>query len=250
MSVLTPRRRRGVEYLDEPGVDPRVVTRSLADVALANRMFGGVRAVITELKPVLGELPRSATMLDVGSGMGDIPMRARVVTEETGRTLSTIALDASEALARVSASRTAAAVCGDALMLPFRDRSFDLVTCSQLLHHFPDAQARTLLRELDRVARVRVIVSELRRSWIAAAGIWLASWGLRFHPISRHDGVVSVLRGFTPEELTAAVASAVGREPVVMRRIGYRITATWRPEHSDVPAYAPPVRAIAGARAS
>jgi hypothetical protein len=74
-----------------------------------------------------------------------------------------------------------------------------------------------------------VIVSDLRRSWLAAAGIWLASFPLRFHPVSRHDGVVSVLRGFTPEELRELVRNATGQSPVTRRRLGYRTTASWAP---------------------
>ncbi|MEJ7812861.1 MAG: hypothetical protein WKG32_20775, partial [Gemmatimonadaceae bacterium] len=87
-----------------------------------------------------------------------------------------------------------------------------------------------LAEELNRVARRLVIVSDLRRSWVAAGGIWLASWALRFHPVSRHDGVVSVLRGFTPAELAELVLAATGRSARVRERLGYRLSAAWEPE--------------------
>jgi SAM-dependent methyltransferase len=120
-------------------------------------------------------------------------------------------------------------VCADAFRLPLRDRSVDVVTCSQLLHHFTEPDGARLLAELSRVARARVIVSDLRRSWLAAAGFWLASWPLGFHPGSRHDGVVSVLRGFTADELRAQVRAACGAAPRVRRRLGWRVTAAWTP---------------------
>src|SRR6476620_251031 len=75
-TLITPPRRRGFEYLDAPGVDPRLVRRSLADVALANALFGGTRAVLLELGEVLPELSATSTLLDVGSGVGDIAARA------------------------------------------------------------------------------------------------------------------------------------------------------------------------------
>jgi len=84
-----------------------------------------------------------------------------------------------------------------------------------------------VLRELDRVARRRVIVSDLRRSWLAACGFWLVAWPLRFHRVTRHDGFVSVLRGFTAAELSAHVLAATGRRAEVRRHIGFRITASW-----------------------
>ena len=144
-----------------------------------------------------------------------------------GVALRAIGVDLAESLARAASGPDLPVLCADALALPFADRSVDFVTCSQLLHHFDDAAALALLRELHRVARRRVIVSELRRSWAAAAGIWLASYPLRFHPVSRHDGVVSVFRGFRREELRALVRAAVARDAEVRDRLGFRTTAAW-----------------------
>jgi SAM-dependent methyltransferase len=219
-----------VEYLDAPDVDPALVRRSLADVALANALFGGTRAVLREIGRVLPELPARATLLDVGSGVGDIACRARELARRRNVDLSLITIDMAETLAAMSRARAGSAVRGDATALPFADRSVDLVMCSQTLHHFDDESAAVVLRELDRVARVRVIVSDLRRSWLAAAGLWIASFPLGFHPVSRHDGVVSIMRGYTDDELRRLVTSALGRPPVVRRHIGWRVTATWRPE--------------------
>lgn len=228
-SILTPPRRRGIEILDRPDVDPVVVTRSLKDVARANALFGGLAAAIEEVKEALKEVPLNATLLDVGCGLGDITSRAREVAEENGIDLTTFGIDSALELAIASRKSVSWGVCADGLRLPFATKSIDIVMCSQLLHHFTGKNALTLLREMDRVARVRVIVSDLRRSWIAAAGLWLVSFPLRFHAVSRHDGVVSVLRGFTIEELTDTVRKAVPRVPSVRRRRGFRVTASWAP---------------------
>jgi SAM-dependent methyltransferase len=233
IGLLTPPRRRGVEILDDPGVDPGLVHRSLADVARSNTLFGGTRAVIAELSTALESLPRGRTeltLLDVGTGAGDIPRRAERSARSRGVRLVTIGLDASETLALATRPSLAAGIRGDAMDLPVADRSVDIAICSQVLHHFPDDQAVRVIRELDRVARVRVIVSDIRRSWMAAGGIWVASFPLRFHPVSRHDGVVSVMRGFTPGELAELVIAAIGRPARVRRRIGFRVTASWTPE--------------------
>ena len=228
-ALLTPPRRRGVEYLDAPNVDPRLVRRSLADVALANALFGGTRAVLRALEEILPELTATATLLDVGSGVGDIAARAREMARRREIDLTPITIDMAETLAVASRARTGNAVRGTATALPFRDDSVDVVMCSQTLHHFDDASAACVLRELDRVARVRVIVSDLRRSWLAAAGWWIASFPLGFHPVSRHDGVVSIMRGYAGDELRRLVESSTGQSPNVKRHIGWRVTATWCP---------------------
>jgi SAM-dependent methyltransferase len=227
--IFTPPRRHSVEVLDDPAVDPAVMTRSMADVERANWFFGGTRSAIAELEPALETLPRSASMLDVGTGTGDIAVAARESARERGVVLTTIGLDLSAPLVNRHRSRNNHVVRADALRLPFRDRSIDVVLCSQLLHHFDGARAAILLREMDRVARVRVVVSDLRRSRVAAAGIWIASFLLGFHPVSRHDGVVSVLRGFLPEELADLLQVATGERPRVSRRPLFRVTMSWVP---------------------
>jgi SAM-dependent methyltransferase len=227
--ILTPPRLRGIEILDQPDVDPELVVRSITDVTLANAVFGGLSSAIDELKLALRALPREATLLDVGTGLGDIPCKAREVARQNGIELTTVGLDSAIELTRACRGSLTLTVCGDALRLPFADRSIDVVMCSQVLHHFAGQDALTLLREMNRVARIRVIVSDIRRSWIAAAGLWLASFPLRFHAVSRHDGVVSVMRGFTADELGATVTEAVARKPIVHRRRGFRVTTSWVP---------------------
>jgi ubiquinone/menaquinone biosynthesis C-methylase UbiE len=192
-------------------------------------LFGGLNSAIAELREALKEVPLSATLLDVGSGLGDIPHKARDVARREGIDLTTIGLDSALELSLASRGSITLVVCGDGLKLPFADKSVDIVMCSQFLHHFTGKPALQVLREMDRVARCRVIVSDLRRSWIAAAGLWLMSFPLRFHAVSRHDGVVSVLRGFTAEELTDTVRQAVPRAPTVRKRPGFRVTASWSP---------------------
>lgn len=228
--LLTPRRRRGNEILDDLAYDARTARRSMRDVALANRLFGGTSAALAELDAVLREAGGAIlSLVDVGTGAGDIPAAARAVAARRGITLRTVGVDGSETVAGAARSAALPMVRADALRLPFADRSVDVVLCSQLLHHFEPPEAGALLRELDRVARSRVVVSDLRRHWLAAVGIWVASFPLRFHPVSRHDGFVSVLRGFTRRELAALVGAAIGARPTVRARPGFRVTATWTP---------------------
>lgn len=225
-----PRRRRGVEILDEAGVAPALRVRSLRDVARANALFGGRRAALAELERALPRLGPAGILLDVGTGLADIPAGAVALARRHGVELVTVGLDSAVELLAAAPRELTGRVCASAFRLPFADRSVDIVICSQLLHHFVDADAVRVLRELHRVARHRVIVSDLRRSWTAAAGFWLASWPLRFHPITRHDGTLSVLRGFTTGELAALVREAVGQSACLQRWAGWRLTASWSPE--------------------
>ena len=227
--LLTPSRVRGVEFLDARDVDPRVRRRSHRDIALSNRLFGGSRAALAELLPTLQGAPRELTLLDVGTGTGDIPARFARLASRRGIRVRVIGLDDRRELVAATREWPVEPILADALALPFADGSIDLVCCSQVLHHFADADAVRLVREMHRVAKRRVAIADLRRSWVAAAALWSLSFPLRFHPVSRHDGVVSIFRGFTGAELRRLVRDAVGVAPRVRRRFAYRISASWYP---------------------
>jgi SAM-dependent methyltransferase len=229
VSILTPPRSRGIEILDDPNVDRLVRRQSQHDVARSNRVLGGLRAMLVEIRAALRELGNEATLLDVGTGIADIPAEATRLAQRSHIRLSATGVDVAHSLLAEECGEIDHGVCADARRLPFADRSFDIVTCSQLLHHFTAGEARVIIAELDRVARYAVIVSDLRRSWVAAGGFWLLSFPLRFHRVTRHDGSTSVLRGFTRDELRRMIADATGVEPRVRTRLGYRLTARWHP---------------------
>jgi SAM-dependent methyltransferase len=228
MRLFTPARRRGVEYLDTE-VDPVVRRRSHRDIALSNTLFGGVHAVRTALQPLLTHGPRELSLLDVGTGTGDIPSRLIPLAARHGVRLNVLGLDGHRELVAANREWPIDPVCGDALALPFADHSIDVVCCSQTLHHFEGAHIGRVVREMHRVASRCVIIADLRRSWVAVAALWLVSFPLGFHPVSRHDGVVSILRGFTGAELRELVCNAIGVSPRVRHRLLYRVTATWSP---------------------
>jgi len=226
---LTPPRQYGTELLDAPGINDELVLRTVRDIARSNVVFQGARAAVAELALNFPRLPRTATLLDVGTGAGDVPRDAQRAARRHGITLRTIGLDSELVLARKASAQVSHAMCGSGLELPLADRSVDVAMCSQTLHHFRDVAAMALLREMNRVARVAVVVSDLRRSWLAVSGFWLSSFPLGFHSVTRHDGVLSVMRGFTQQEMADTVFDAVGVRPVVRRRLGYRLTTSWKP---------------------
>jgi SAM-dependent methyltransferase len=221
---------RNTEWLDDPEVGDQVRLLAQRDLDRANAWFGGNLAVVRTIGPLLARWPSdSATVLDVGTGAGGIARLVRAEGRRRGVAVTTLGLDLRLALARASLATGSVAIRGDVSRLPFADRSADMVVCSQLLHHFRRLEALQVLRELTRVARVQVIVADLRRSRLAAMAFRFASRALGFHPVTRHDGVVSVRRGFSPVELDSLVWAAVGCAPTVRRSLGFRLVASWSP---------------------
>lgn len=215
------------ETLDRRDADPALVRATLADLTVANALFGGRQAALHGVRRVLRGAPdRPVTLLDVGAGTGDV---ARYVARRLAprRVVRPIALDHLRDAARLTRAAGTPAMVADLARLPLRPASVDVVLLSQVLHHLDRSAGITVLRSLARVARIGLVVADLRRSPLARLGIWAAAYALRFHRVTREDGMLSVDRGYSREGLGALMAQAGLGAPVV-RRPGWRLVAWWR----------------------
>jgi SAM-dependent methyltransferase len=220
----------GKELLDDPAADPEAVAVSLENIARSNRWFGGAAAVRHGLGRVLEGVPDGTrlTLLDVGTGIGDLPLMAARLARRRGLCLVSVGVERSRVAARLArdAGLPTAVACAGAP--PMRERSVDLVLVSQLVHHLARPSAIRLLRSCDRMARVGVIVADLRRSRLGPPAFWCGARALGFDPVTIADGMTSIRRGYTSRELRALLTAA-GVDARVERRPGLRLVATWRP---------------------
>lgn len=220
----------GVELLDDPTADPAVVTASLRNIARANRWFGGSAAMRRGLAQALRGVPPGATvtLLDLGTGLGDLPRAAVRWAEGRGVRLVPMGLERSPVAARLAASGGVPCVVACAGVTPLRNKSVDVVLVSQVAHHLSRESAIRLFRECDRVARRAVVVADLRRGRLGPLAFWVGAWALRFDPVTVADGMTSIRRGYTAAELRELLRAA-GVDAMVERRPGYRLVAVWRP---------------------
>jgi ubiquinone/menaquinone biosynthesis C-methylase UbiE len=221
----------GVELLDDPAADPAVVRSSLRHIARSNRWLGGRWAMRFGLSVALQSARpgKWLTLLDVGTGAGDLPNDAERWGRQRGFQIRPLGLDRSFTAASLARENGVITLVGCAGTLPVRTRSVDIVLVSQVIHHLRRDAAVRLLQECHRVARASVIVTDLERAWLAVAGFWVVSRLLQFDASTRTDGVTSVRRGYTLEEFRGLFHEA-GLEAATFRRLGYRLVAVTRPE--------------------
>ena len=216
----------GTELLDDFAADSRLVEESLGNIARANKWFGGLAAVRHGLSRLIGGRTGAVSLLDVGTGAGDIPRMARTRCEGRGMHLTTFGLERHPVAARMALEGGLQTSIGCGGSLPLRDASVDVVVLSQVAHHLDADSCVAVFRECNRVARLGVVVADLRRSVAAQAGFWFASHALGFDPVTRADGVTSLRRGFTAATLGDLLRRA-GVDARVERRPGARLVATW-----------------------
>lgn len=203
---LIPERRDDPELMDAPGLPEAEVAEAYRVLGSVNRQLGNLRSMGLEIRRFLAEDRIDSgrvSLLDVGAGSGDIAdaLRRRLATRRVE--IRAVALDRDHTAIRLADHRGLSAVRGDALRLPFGDRCIDLVTAVKFAHHFGGDALTRLASEMARVARRRVIVLDIRRHWLAYWGF--VAWSRLFtsNRLVRFDGPLSVLRGFTQDEMMA-----------------------------------------------
>jgi SAM-dependent methyltransferase len=217
------------ELLDAPVHDPAELSHSLDQVAQVNRWLGGSRALRRHLAPWLRKLP-TARVLDVGTGNGVTLREVTTWARRRQRSWSGVGVDVGHQTAALARAAGSSVVLGDALRLPFADRSFDLALCTLTLHHFTDDDAVALVREMARVARCAVLVNDLERTrlnYLGARALAATVW--RGNRLTRHDGPLSVRRSFTAAELGDVGRRAGLTDARVRRHFPWRVVLEGRP---------------------
>jgi ubiquinone/menaquinone biosynthesis C-methylase UbiE len=212
------------ELLDTDSGTPQEVAASLADLRGINRLFGGIGTMRDLVRDVARRTgARELTWLDVATGSGDVPAGVAAELAREGVTIRPVGLDrAATHLHSPDGPRPPSAgygfprVVGNALALPFRDGSVDLVGCSLFLHHLEPDEIRRFVAEALRVCRVAVVLNDLRRSVIHLGLVYLGT-PLARSRITRHDGPASLHRAYTMREMHELL-SASGAARVEMRR--------------------------------
>lgn len=188
---------------------------ALKDLTLVNYYLGNGRAVLKHLAAMNAETADEGfTVLDVATGMADIPVTIAKWARQAGIRVGITAVDLDPLSINIARQRCESfpeitLAVADGFALPFANQRFDYVLCSKTAHHFTDEKVLQMIKEFSRVARRGYVIVDLRRSWIAYILIFLLTRLFSRNRLTRSDGPLSVLKSFTPGEL-AALASRSG----------------------------------------
>jgi SAM-dependent methyltransferase len=185
------------EILDSDACPPVEAEASLRDLCRINRWFGGIATTRSLIERVSGATGRKHfSVLEVAAGFGEVSKLAGLQLASKGITLDVTDLDR----ARTHLLRGNRAVAADALALPFRDDSFDLVSCSLFAHHLEPDELASFTHEALRVSRCSVLINDLVRHPLHVALVY-AGFPLMRSYVSRVDGLASVRRAYVPNEM-------------------------------------------------
>jgi ubiquinone/menaquinone biosynthesis C-methylase UbiE len=197
---------------------------SLGDIDRLAAWFGGHALSLARVRRAARGIPRERALIvvDVGGGAGGFARRVARWARRGGRAVHVVVVER-DGVAAELARRACTAwpeieiIRADATALPLAAESADVVHAALTLHHLEPDAAVTALAEMARVARGRVVINDLARSRLALVLVWLATRLLAAHPISRHDGPLSVRRAYAPAEVADLFRRAGVHDVTVQR---------------------------------
>ena len=218
-----------LERIDTGDYTTEEYQRFLHDIRLVNRFAGDTWALQkTLLREIENKDLQEFSVLDVGAGSGELLREITKFARKTKRKGKFYGLELNEISANsiVAESKDFSeinAIRGNALQLPFADKTFDYTICSLFTHHFTDQNVVEILSEFSRVSRLGIFVIDLHRHPIAYALYKVFCITFRISRLVREDGSLSILRGFKPSELNDLAEKASLKNASAERHFPFRL---------------------------
>ena len=183
------------ELLDDPSLPAEVVAAAYRDLDRLHRFLGNTWAILRRLQAPqkIGPLDK---VLDIGCGQGALlqEIRRRLAVEVIGFDLRPSPPDSPVRI-----------LTGDAVTDPLPPAEVALAVC--IVHHLSDREVVRLIRNVSRSCRRFIILDLVRHP--------LPLWLFRIFVcpflgrINAEDGITSIRRAFTPQELRKLADEAV-----------------------------------------
>jgi len=193
-----------LEIMDRPEPVSPDLEQDLESLRQLNRWFGSYTLICRFLRRWV-KPGDNLRILDLATGSADIPRLVVDHARKIGAKVEVHALDRQPptlAIAHKLSVGYPEISFFEANMLEWdsRDR-YDIVLCTLVLHHFSDKDAVRVLKRCRDFSRKFVLVSDLRRGWLAAVGVYLLTATIFRQSMTKYDARLSAERAFSFGEM-------------------------------------------------
>ncbi|TKD51909.1 methyltransferase domain-containing protein [Sphingomonas baiyangensis] len=226
MSLAT--RSLAEEAMDAPDLDAATYAAVLRDLARVNALTLAARPTLAFLESLRCTRLR---LLDVGYGDGDMLRRIARWAARRGIEADLVGIDLnprSEAVARADTPPDLPIAYRTGDYADCAGEGWDVIVSSLVAHHMTHAQLIAFLRFMTAEARRGWFVNDLHRHGFAYAGYPLLATAMRWHPMVRADGRLSIARSYRPAEWPPLLTKVGVTGARIERWFPFRLCVSWR----------------------
>lgn len=210
LAHLKHRDRHATERMDDPDCDLDKLHRTYAQFRMINRIVAGWQQTYRDhLRPAL-KRNHTNTLLDIGAGGADVTQAIIRWARRDGFILHVTAADPDARAYHWAVDHDPAGALNYQRSLSSelvgQGQRFDLVISNHLIHHLNDEELQGLLYDSEQLARIRAVHSDIRRSQTAYALFSFGTWPFFPGSYIREDGLISIRRSYTEDELRNVAA--------------------------------------------
>lgn len=199
------RRSKQEELMDDLNMGGKQMSETLDQLSTINHLLGGYHILyrgISKLRAGQTQL----RVADLGCGGGDGLRAISSWASKRKLRIEGVGYDANASVIAYARSHSQAFPglsfeIADLLDPNFPTEKFDIIICSLILHHFDDTTLKMLLPRLLENATIGLLINDLHRSPIAYRLFQIATWMAGASHMIRHDGLISIQKGFIRQEL-------------------------------------------------
>lgn len=196
------RRAREEELMDDFSIGGEELSEALQHLRRLNRIFAAPGPTLSGVEKLWKSMgcPSTLSIMDVGAGSGDVNQKLLRWSDQKGIQLNITLVDITEEACdearRLFRFEPRVQVwLADVKEVP--DASADIVTGSQFIHHFDGEQLIEIISHMLRASIHGVVINDIHRHLLPYTAVWLTTRMISANRYIRHDGPLSVAKGFT-----------------------------------------------------
>ena len=194
--------------MDDLHCEGEVVDQTLRELEVINKWLGGNHVTINGLQRLITDCkdrPDHLVIVDIGCGGGDMLKLVASWARRNKLEVDLVGVDANPNIIRYAEKNTFALPeiryqTLDIFSAEFEALEYDVLLATLFTHHFEDGQLAQLLSQVQRQARLGVVINDLHRHWFAFYSIKMLTRLFSKSAMVRNDAAVSVLRAFLKKE--------------------------------------------------
>lgn len=217
------------EIMDDYNFQGNEMKNLLKDLKFVNKWLGGNKITINGLELLLknNSKKETITILDIGCGDGEMLRKCAKFGVKNNFNLKCIGIDFNENIIETAENlsnnyNNITFITVDIFKEKEKIPTCDIALCTLFLHHFSNKKIEDLIKILTEKTRIGLIINDLHRSKIAFNLFKIFSNLFLKTKTAKHDGLVSIARGFKYNGLIGISNSIPKQQTTIHWRWAFR----------------------------